>query len=219
MTGAVLLGGDRYHKAEEAFAGIGPVLEAAGLQVEYTSDFTAIDQKLLADKRLLVILRDGMEWPNGTEQAYEVWMQPHQEEAIEEFVAGGGAFMPMHNAGWAYPHKNAYRRVMGGYYQGHPPVSTFDVKVVASDHPITAGVEDYSITDEQHFLWFDYDRVELLLKSQGEDGKEAPAGWAYEYGQGRVVYLANGHTLDVLQHTMVQRLLHNATRWLLRLKD
>ncbi|HCQ04434.1 MAG TPA: hypothetical protein DIT99_28845, partial [Candidatus Latescibacteria bacterium] len=31
--------------------------------------------------------------------------------------------------------------------------------------------------------------------------------------QGRVVYLANGHTLDILQHPMVQRLLYNAARW------
>ena len=214
MKDALLLAGDRYHRAEDAFAGVGPALEAAGLQVEYTTDFAALNRQTLQGKRLLVILRDGMEWPQGVDQPYQVWMQPHQEEAIEAFVAGGGAFMPLHNAGWAYPWKNGYRRVMGGYYQGHPPVQTFDVQVVAR-HPITAGVEDYEITDEQHFLWFDHDRVQLLLKSQGRNGMESAAGWAYTCGRGRVAYLANGHTLEVLQHPMVQRLLHNAARWLL----
>jgi len=214
---AILLGGDRYHKAEEAFAGVGPALEAAGLEVEYTTDYSKINADTLGDKKLLCILRDGMEWPDGYEKPYEVWMKPDQEEAIEQFVAAGGAFMPLHNAGWAYPWqtKKGYRHVMGGYFQGHPAVLPFDVQIVNPDHPITEGIEDYEITDEQHFLWFDYDRVDLLLKSRGRDGRESAAGWAYTYGQGRVAYIANGHTLEILQHPMVKRLLHNAARWVL----
>ena len=65
MADAVFLGGDRYHKAEEAHAGIGPVLENAGLKVHYTSDFASLDADLFEGAKLLVILRDGMEWPNG----------------------------------------------------------------------------------------------------------------------------------------------------------
>lgn len=215
VSDAILLGGDRYHHAEDAFAGVGPALEAAGLTVDYTTDFASLDAEKLAGKKLLCILRDGMEWPGGVEKPYQVWMRPDQEEAIERFVASGGAFLPLHNAGWAYPWRNGYRRVMGGYYQWHPPVQPFDVLVVHPEHAITEGVTDYEITDEQHFIWFDPDRVTLLLKSRGKDGRESAAGWAYTYGEGRVVYLANGHTLDILRHPMVQRLLHNAARWVL----
>jgi len=43
------------------------------------------------------------------------------------------------------------------------------------------------------------------------------AGWAYEYGQGRVVYLPHGHNLEVNRHPSFQKLLNNAARWLLRL--
>lgn len=217
MKDALLLAGDRFHQAEDAFAGVGPALEAAGLQVDCIADCTSLDRDRLAGKRLLAILRDGIEWPGGPDAPPEVWMQPHQEEAIESFVAAGGGFLALHNAGWAYPWKNGYRRVLGGYYQGHPPVAPFEVEVVDPDHPVTAGVEDYEITDEQHFLWFDHDRVELLLKSRGRDGRESAAGWACGYGRGRVVYLGNGHTLEVLQHDMVQQLLRNAGRWLLQL--
>jgi hypothetical protein len=106
MKDAILLAGDRYHRAEDAFAGVGPALEAAGLQVEYTTDFAGLNRETLKGKRLLAILRDGMEWPPGDGQAHQVWMQPHQEEAIEAFVTGGGAFLPLHNAGWAYPWQN-----------------------------------------------------------------------------------------------------------------
>jgi type 1 glutamine amidotransferase len=213
---ALILAGDNYHDANDAFEGVGSVLRKEGIEVEYTTDFAALGREMLADKDLFVILRDGMEFPNGQEAGPVAWMQPEQEGAIEQFVLAGGGFMPLHNSGWGYPWKGSYRRTMGGYYVGHPAIAQFKVEVVNKSHPIAAGVESYEIVDEQHFLWFDYDRVEVLLISQGQDGRQSVAGWAYEYGKGRVVYLANGHTLEVLQHSTYQKLLHNATRWLLR---
>ena len=213
---ALILAGDHYHNPNDAFQGIGSVLEKGGLAVECTTDFAALGQEMLADKSLFVILRDGIEFPNGREAGPVAWMQPEQEEAIEQFVLAGGGFMPLHNAGWAYPWKGGYRRTMGGYYVGHPAIARFKVEVVNKNHPITAGVEPYEIVDEQHFLWFDYDRVEVLLVSQGQDGRQSVAGWAYEYGVGRVAYLANGHTLEILQHPTYQKLLRNAALWLLR---
>ena len=89
MCDAVLLAGDRYHKAEDAFAGVGPALENAELRVQYTTDNVALNAQLLEGKRLLCILRDGMEWPNGYEQPNTVWMTPEQENAIEHFVQAG----------------------------------------------------------------------------------------------------------------------------------
>jgi len=61
--------------------------------VLYTTDYAALDADLLKGKRLLSILRDGMLWPHGEDQPYDVWMQPHQEAAIESFVTSGG-FVP-----------------------------------------------------------------------------------------------------------------------------
>lgn len=216
MADALFLAGDRYHTAEDSFSTLGKIIEAAGLEVEYTTDFTAITTGALADKKLLVIHRDGMEWPNGNDADPERWMQPHQEEAIENFVLEGGSFMPMHNSGWNYPHEGGYRRTLGGYWQFHPPFQKFDVHVYNHDHPITAGVESYEIEDEQHFIWFDFERVTLLTRSQEKEGREAASGFCHEYGFGRVVYLANGHKKSSHEHPMVQKLQTNAVRWLLR---
>ena len=216
MADALFLAGDRYHVADEAFAGVGPVLESADLEVDYTTDFSSIDAHSLDGKRLLVFLRDGMEWPDGHDSPPVRWMQPHQEEAIENFVKDGGSFLVLHNSAWDYPHEGGYRRTVAGYYQFHPPLMPFDVYVVNRDHPITVGVSDYDIEDEQHFIWFDKDRVELLTRSQGRDGRESASGFCHEYGRGRVAYLANGHTQHVLEHPTVQLLLTNAVRWLSR---
>ncbi|MCI0852099.1 MAG: ThuA domain-containing protein, partial [Chloroflexi bacterium] len=101
-------------------------------------------------------------------------------------------------------------------YQFHPPYMHFDIHITDKDHPITDGVGDYEIEDEQHFIWFDKDRVDLFATSQGKDGRESASGYSHEYGKGRVVYLANGHRQVVLQHPSVQKLLTNAVNWLLR---
>ena len=212
---ALILAGDHFHNPTDAFEGVGSVLKSEGLELECTSDFAALDKEMLVDKNLFVIHRDGIEFSDGCESGPVAWMQPHQEEVIEQFVLEGGGFLALHNAGWGYPWKGGYRRTLGGYYIGHPPFAKFSVDVVNKNHPITAGVESYEIEDEQHLLHCDYDRVELLLISQGRDGRQSVSGWAYEYGKGRVVYLPHGHTLEVLRHPTSQQLLHNAIRWLL----
>ena len=105
---------------------------------------------------------------------------------------------------------------MGGHYIGHPPIEAFAVTVVNHEHPITAGVANYVIEGEQHMLWFDYDRVTLLLTNQGSDGRQSAAGWAYEYGLGRVAFLGNGHTQEAHAHPEFMKLKQNTARWLQR---
>ncbi len=216
MADTVMLAGDRYHDPNIAFNSLGPILKAAGLDAELTTDFASIDADKLAGKKLLVFHRDGMEWPNGHEAAPEQWMKPHQEEAIENFVKQGGSFLVLHNSGWNYPWKGGYRRTVGGYYQFHPPFQKFDVHVVDAKHPIAKGVTDYEIEDEQHFIWFDKDRVDLFTTSQGKDGRESAAGFSHEYGKGRVAYLGHGHRPVSHEHPMAQKLFTNAVKWLLR---
>ena len=210
---ALILAGDFYHNAEHAFVGVGEVLREQGFEVGCTSDHTALGEGSLAGVDLLVIHRDGMEFPNGRDADPVAWMQPAQEDAIERFVQRGGGFLALHNAGWGYPWKGAYRRTLGGYYIGHPPFARFKVEVVSRSHPVTKGVESYEIDDEQHMLHWDFDRVTPLLVSIGQDGRGTVSGWAYDYGAGRVVYLPHGHFLETIRHPMSARLLANAARW------
>lgn len=213
---AVLLAGDHNHNPEHAFEGVGSVILAEGLELVCTTDYAGLGRATLDGARMLVIHRDGIECAEGEELPRVPWMRPEQEDAIEQFVLGGGAFLALHNAGWGYPFQGGYRRTLGGYYIGHPPFARFTVEVVNTEHPVTAGVQSYEIEDEQHWLYWDYDRVTPLLVSRGRDGRQSVSGWAYTYGQGRVVYLPHGHTLEAIRHPMFQALLRNATRWALR---
>ena len=49
----------------------------------------------------------------------------------------------------------------------------------------------------------------------GKDGKTALiGGWARDIGKGRMVFMAPGHMIEVMQHPMMQKLYRNAMLWL-----
>jgi hypothetical protein len=155
------------------------------------------------------------------------WILPHQGKAVKDFVSNGGGALFYHNVTYISPHNDDFRDVLGAVTQNHPPIRKFKVKVVNPDHPITRDVSDFVVTDEQHFMTYQKDPKYLLLQSVNEDGltftnqgtnlgTTAAAGWAYDYGKGRVCYLAPGHLLTDLWNPEYEKLQKNAVKWLLR---
>ncbi|MFN7920775.1 MAG: ThuA domain-containing protein [Bryobacteraceae bacterium] len=212
---ALVLIADRFHEPEHLEAGLRPAIEAVGVTPYFTVDVTALNAENLAKVDLLVVLRDGMLWPEGGDKPYKIWMTPEQEKAVVDFVEGGKAFLNLHNSMGLYPENGPYLNLVGGKYIGHGPLERFRVEVVDKAHPITQGVSDWSAADEQHTPPHQ-DKVKLLLRNRSDEGQTAAAGWWYEPGRGRLCHLASGHTRDALEHPMYQRLLRNAVEWCLR---
>ena len=235
--------GDRYHNPDYIRVGMDKVFYPLGLKVDYTIQYDSLSRDLLKNYQLLLILRDGMIWPEGYlgpdayaayEQGFEnksefpevkskFWMTEEQGAAIQEFVKAGNGFYALHNSSHISLTSKNYREVMGGAYIGHPTLRPFKVYITNHKHPITAGIEDFIVNDEQHFVAYDKDKKYLLAESDNVDrlkyedhGTKSIAAWAYDYGQGRVVFTAVGHTIHALwvpQHVELQR---RAIRWLLK---
>ena len=120
-----------------------------------------------------------------------------------------------------------YRDVQGATIIGHPPIRPFKVKIINHDHPITKGVNDFVVTDEQHFLIYEKDPKYVLAMSvnednltyrAGKDGKPSntcEAAWAYDYGKGRVCFFAPGHAMTALWNPEYEKMQKNAVKWLL----
>lgn len=213
---ALVLYADQPHEPGYSPPGLRLVFEATSVTPHFTVDVRALTAENLSKIDLLVIYRDGLHRPNADRDSNYIWMTPEQESAIVDFVNNGGAFLNLHNSMGLYPKDGAYLDLVGGHYIGHGPLERFRVEVVDHDHPITQGVEDFSIADEQHTPPYNKDKVNLLLQSRADGAEPAAAGWYYEPGIGRLCHLAPGHTREALFHPMYQRLLRNAVNWCLR---
>ncbi len=212
---ALALIGDRYHSPVYIREALSKPLMRENIPVTYLEDHTALTPEALAGFDLLIFLKDGMIWPDGYQQGSQVlWMTPEQQQAIWDFVHRGGGFLALHNSHGIYPAGGLYYKLFGGDYGGHPPPAEFTVRVEDTDHPITGGVEDFMVFDEQHMSKYYLDREHLLLRNISKANKSAPAGWWRELGEGRFAYLSPGHTPEALGHPMMQRLVRNAVRWL-----
>ena len=150
------------------------------------------------------------------------WMSAAQGRAVRDFVDAGGAALFYHNATYIGRENSDFRDVLGGATRGHPPIRRHEIRVTGVDHPITRGVADFVVTDEQHFLDYDGEPSHVLLQSVNEDGlahedcgTSCEAGWARDYGRGRMCYLAPGHTIPALWNPEYVKVQQNAVRWLL----
>ena len=247
---AFALIGDRYHNSDYIRVGLGRTIgREAGVSIDFCDEVKMLDAETLAGRKLLIMLRDGMLWPDGYEDESsnaawagegtprlvsvppvprvkareQYWITAEQGRAVRQFVERGGGALFFHNVTYVSPHNADFRDVLGAVTEDHPPIRKFKVHVVNREHPITRGVSDFVVTDEQHFVRYEKDAKFLLLESENEDGltwknlgTKSAAGWAYDYGKGRVCYLAPGHLLTALWNPEYVKLQKNAVRWVMR---
>jgi hypothetical protein len=236
---AFALVGDRFHNSDYIRTALGKTfVRDVGVSIDFTDEVTLLDAENLQGYRLLIIFRDPFIWPDGygapgpdivsepplpEYDAKSVrWPTPEQGKAVKQFVADGASVLFYHNTTYIASGNQDFRDVLGAATRSHPPIRPFKVKITNSSHPITRGVSDFVVTDEQHFMHYDKDPKYVLMRSVNEDGltledlgNTCEAGWAYEYGKGRVCYLAPGHMLTALWNPEYEKLQRNAVRWLL----
>jgi hypothetical protein len=156
------------------------------------------------------------------EQRAVQWITLAQGQAVRTFVVEGGAALFYHNSTYITACED-FSHVQGSTTEGHPPVRPYKVEITNRDHPITRDVGDFIVTDEQHYMRYNKDPADVLAISVNEDGHtfgklgtRCEAAWAYQYGKGRVCYLAPGHTIPALWNPEYAKMQQNAVRWLLR---
>ena len=248
---AFALIGDENHNSDYIRAALGSTLvEDAGLSIDFTDEEKLLSYENLRHYKILIIFRDGLRFPGGYWYAQnwnpkpaEVvsvppiekkiggrrvgWMTEEQGREVKRWVEEGGSLWAWHNNSQLSLMNKDYRDVEGAIYTGHPPIRPFQVKIVNREHPITKGVNDFVVTDEQHYVVYEKDPKYVLARSVNQDGLEytpqsgkrsnsCESVWAYDYGKGRVCFMAPGHAISVLWNPEYEKMQKNAVRWLLR---
>ena len=189
---AFALIGDRYHNSDYIRTGLNKTLaEPLGITIDFCDETKRLTAETLAGYKLLVVLRDGMVWPDGypnertnagwlatgtpdliseppvpaTEAKPAFWMKPEQGRAVRAFVDSGGAALFLHNTTHVGLTDPDFRDVLGAAYAGHPPIRTYSVRVRDPTHAITQGVSDFIVTGEQHYMEYDKDPAHVFLET------------------------------------------------------
>lgn len=128
-----------------------------------------------------------------------------------KWVSSGNGFVGIHSAADSFRECPEYRAMLGGHFVTHPLYRQYQVSVVDPSHPITEGLEEFMVTDEQYIL--DYDRRVKVLATALYRGEAMPVAWVKSWGKGKVFYLALGHDPDACRHEMFKLLLKRGVKW------
>lgn len=155
-----------------------------------------------------------------------------QKARLRSLFDRGIGLVVLHHALGSYQTWPEYERIIGGHYLEPDPAKPgtvteavgwqhdvdFPVVIVATNHPVTAGLRDFSIHDE---IYWGYrvgpEVTPLITTTHPKSGK--PLGWARTQGRSRVVYLQLGHGREAFENPNYRRLVAQSIQWTARRTD
>ena len=170
----------------------------------------------------------------GLEKDYDVLVRydmsgdvtPEQENAFVELLNKGIGLVALHHNLGAHRKWAEYRKILGGKFVFEPceidgkryaPSTwshgeTIKVEIADKEHPITKGLEAFTIHDETYHGYFTDPSVKLLLKTDHPKNNPELA-WCHKYGQSRVFYLMLGHDHAAYENPNYRELVHRGIQW------
>ncbi len=156
----------------------------------------------------------------------ELPMRPEQREAITDFVRAGKGFVAVHSGTGTFFEWTPYQDMINAIFDGHPWTQQVAVNIEQSDHPIMQGVpKRFEVNDEiyQHTRWdrgtthvlasLDVTSVDLNAKEVNRKDKDFGIAWAHRYGKGRVYVNVLGHTKEVWENPVFERMMVQGILW------
>jgi type 1 glutamine amidotransferase len=156
-----------------------------------------------------------------------------QRENFGKLIQNGMPLLVLHHGVGSYPKWPPYREIAGGAYifKGAVPFykdvdgkewgeSTYehdvdmDITVVDRDHPITQGVDDFTIRDEAYIGVYVSPKVHVLLTTD-YPGATPEVAWVHRYGKSPVFTLTLGHGKDAYANENLRKLISNGIDWLI----
>lgn len=145
-------------------------------------------------------------------------LSPAAKENLVSFVKGGKGLVISHLSSASFKEWDEFRKMCGRYWvmgkSGHGPRSTFKVRVVKAEHPITSGIKDFEADDELYAKLEGDAPITVLMEADSDWSKKTePLAFIVQYGQGRVFHETFGHDGKAIRNPSVQKLIQQGTQW------
>jgi len=144
---------------------------------------------------------------------YRDELTPAREQGLISFVRNGGGLVGIHSAADSFRGSQAYLDLLGCEFETHPPQIKVPVQISQAPHYITTRVPDFEVEDELYLLRGVDEAREEVLATTTYLGRPVPLLYVHPYGEGRVSYLALGHTHETWRHPVFQKLLLRSIAW------
>ncbi|MFF5369627.1 ThuA domain-containing protein [Streptomyces sp. NPDC013187] len=162
-----------------------------------------------------------------------------QLAGLSSAVEAGTGFTGWHGGiADSFRSSSDYLHLVGGQFATHPGKEPCERRGEAADnflphtitlteagraHPITAGVEDFTLDTEQYWVLHD-DLIDVLATTTHPTRPwqpwhrpvTSPAVWTRRWGAGRIVVTTPGHSVDVLENPHVRTIVERGMLWATR---
>ncbi len=139
---------------------------------------------------------------------------PQTAEAITGLGDNGQGLVILHHAILAFPEWGEFFKICGiedhsfGYHIGE----RIRVHIADNDHPITAGLDDWEMTDETYTMKNPDDDSHVLLTVDHPKSMEV-IGWTRRYRNSRVFCFESGHDNDTYTVPQFCEVLARGIKW------
>jgi uncharacterized protein len=185
------------------------LVNSGKFEVRVSEDPSILESSRLSSYDLIFMTLYNSKLPTPSDKA---------KENLINFVKSGKGFAVSHLASASFKDWPEFQKMCGRYWvmgtSGHGPRSTFKVKVVNKNHPITKGVSDFETDDELYAKLQGDAPVQVLVEADSDWSKKTePLVFVQPYGQGRVFSETFGHDRKAIMNPMVQKLIVQGCEW------
>jgi len=212
----IVWGGWNGHQPKEVAEVFRGILAEEGFSVTVSDTLDSFkDEAALRELSLIVPI-----WTMGK-------ITPEQSKPVYNAVRDAGVGIAGCHGGMCDSFREAteWQFMTGGQWVAHPGNDgvKHTIHITDPNHPITKGIQDFSISTEQYYMHVD-PGIKVLATTEfptpGADGPHTPNGktimpqvWTKLYGNGRVFYNALGHQAAIFDLPQPRELMRRGFNW------
>lgn len=157
---------------------------------------------------------------------YDMWQEIGEKtkQAYLDWLKEGRGMVFLHHSLVSYQEWPEFTSIIGGKYvqpryesdkskhSGFKHGLDLEVQIIDRKHPVTKGLQDFSIHDEGYSNVLIQPDVSKLLQVEHPESSQY-VGWTNSYANGRIVYIMLGHDQHAYASEYFRKLVANAVEW------